>query len=319
MSDRRERNRRYQEKLKAGRAELVRLREEKSEWEAEKKMIYTTLQPGVNDLIDKHNDLLKYVFVSGDDVMDNDMIESYRVNFIKLPDIEITDEAVANVEANPNETIEHDPIECGVTRVDHNHASHVEARTRICLAGQRLARQGIMPSHRKVGAILRGLGVRSVGVHTWQAFLDEIGERWGEVAMTREFWEEMADALIEEGAELATRGVETGVHSLLVAANPSAPPEVLAELAGDEDDERMRRSGEVAMPNRYPPERSHVRPFVSFDDLDTQEQIKRSFQMGRLGNVSEEWVKPLFRDDPTLEQEWEDYQQTIFGGKINSH
>ena len=97
MSNRAESDRRYQEKLKAEREELASLQKEKSEWEAEKRMVYTTLQTGVNDLIDKYNDLLKYVFDEEDEI-DQDMIESLSVTFIQLPDIEITNEAVTNVE-----------------------------------------------------------------------------------------------------------------------------------------------------------------------------------------------------------------------------
>ena len=89
MATRTERNRRYQEKLKAEREELMQLREEKKRWEEERKMIYTTLQTGVNDLIDKYNDTLKYVFDEEDEI-DRGMIESLSVAFIQLPDIEIT-------------------------------------------------------------------------------------------------------------------------------------------------------------------------------------------------------------------------------------
>ena len=128
--------------------------------------------------------------------------------------------------------LDHDPIECGVARKDRNHASHVDARARICAAGEQLARQGIMPSRRKVGAILRGWKLPVPGDHTWQALLDEVGEEWGDVAMTVEFWEKAAKALIEEGAELATRGVETVVHNLLIRARDkkSLPHLVAAEI-----------------------------------------------------------------------------------------
>lgn len=128
--------------------------------------------------------------------------------------------------------LEHDPIECGISRKDRNHASHVDAWARICAAGEQLARQGIMPSRRKVGAILRGWKLPVPGEHTWQAWLDEVGERWGEVAMTVEFWQKAAKALIEEGAELASRGVKTVIHNLLVRARDekSLPHLVAAEI-----------------------------------------------------------------------------------------
>ncbi|MCL4448893.1 MAG: hypothetical protein M1483_08560 [Actinobacteria bacterium] len=244
MSDRKESDRRYRESVKVVKEELAHLQEEKSEWEAEKKLIYTTLQPGVNDLIDKYNELLKYVFVSGDDEINNDMIKSYRVNFIKLPDIEITDEAVANIgdthkdedakvsqktnddEATPNETIEH-PLP------------------------------------------------------------DEAPD--------------------EDDLEMVNDEIISSVDGL-------------DDLDEDERNERMRHSGHYDMPNRYSPERPHVRPFVSFVDLDTkEEQIKRCLQMGHLAEVPEQFQKAVFQADPTLEQEWEDYQQTIFGGKLNLH
>ena len=130
------------------------------------------------------------------------------------------------------QVLEHDPKECGVARKDRNHATHVDARARICLAGQELARRGIMPSRRKIGAILRGWGLPVPSEHTWQAWLDEIGERWGEVAKTVEFWLEVAGALITEGAELDSRGVKTIVHNLLVRAldEKSLPHLVAAEI-----------------------------------------------------------------------------------------
>ena len=97
MANRAENDRRYRERIKAERKQFAQLQKEKREWEAEKKMIYTILQTGVNDLIDKHNDTLKYVFDEEDEI-DRDMIESLSVAFIQLPDIEITNEAVTNVE-----------------------------------------------------------------------------------------------------------------------------------------------------------------------------------------------------------------------------
>ena len=128
--------------------------------------------------------------------------------------------------------LEHDPIECGVARKDRNHASHVDARARICKAGMELVKRGIMPSRRKVGAILRGWKLPVPGEHTWQAWLDEVGEEWGEKAMSMEFWHEVAGALITEGAELDSRGVKTVVHNLLVRARneKSLPHLVAAEI-----------------------------------------------------------------------------------------
>ena len=130
------------------------------------------------------------------------------------------------------QVLEHDPKECGVARKDRNHASYIDARARICRAGMELARRGIMPSRRKVGAILRGWKLPVPGEHTWQAWLDEVGERWGEVAITVEFWHEVAGALVTEGADLATRGVKTVVHNLLVRARDkkSLPHLVAAEI-----------------------------------------------------------------------------------------
>ena len=56
-----------------------------------------------------------------------------------------------------------------------------------------------------------------------------------------------------------------------------------------------------------------LRLFISFDDLDTQEKVKRSLQMGELADMSEAFQKTLFQGDPVLRQEWEDYQEIVLG------
>ena len=270
MATRTERNRRYQEKLKAEREELMQLREEKKRWEEERKMIYTTLQTGVNDLIDKYNDTLKYVFDEEDEI-DRGMIESLSVAFIQLPDIEITNEAVTNVEdihGDDEKEASQEPLEEkeGKNEPDENTQSDDEAPD------------------------------------------DPI-----ENAAPDD--EELNEATEAEDEDYKVREA--------VAKNPSISPNRLAQLAMDEEwndedeiSERMGWDERYNLPYRYPPDRSHPRLFVSIADLDTQEKVKRSLRMGELADMSEEFQKILFQSDPVLRQEWEDYQQIVFGGKI---
>ena len=270
MATRTERNRRYQEKLKGEREELAQLREEKKRWEEDRKRLYSILQPGVNDLIDKYNDLLQHVFNSEDDELNNEMIESYRVNFIKLPDIEITDEAVANVEDTheDDEETSQEPLE---EKEDENEPDENTQSD------------------------------------------DEVPDDPIENAAPddEESNEVTEDEDYDEDYDVRQE----------VASNKHIPPHILAQLAMDEDwndedeiSERMGRGEKYDMLHRYSPERSHPRLFVSFDDLDTQEKIKRALQMGELANMSEAFQKTLFQSDPVLRQEWEDYQEVVLGG-----
>ena len=119
MANRAENDRRYRERIKEERKQFAQLQKEKREWEAEKKMIYTTLQTGVNDLIDKYNDTLKYVFDEEDEI-DRGMIESLSVAFIQLPDIEVTNEAVTNVEDTNEDNEEEAPQEPLEEKEDKN-------------------------------------------------------------------------------------------------------------------------------------------------------------------------------------------------------
>ena len=269
MKNSAEYDRRYRqqqaERIKAERAELAQLREEKKRWEEERKLIYSILQPGVNDLIDKYNDLLQHVFISEDDELNNEMIESYRVNFIKLPDVEITNEAVTNVEdthEDDEKEASQEPLEEkeGKNEPDENTQSDDEAPDDPI--------ENAAPDDEES---------------------DEVTEDEDENEDESSFLE-MNDDIIDREVELMRYENEIS--------------------------ERMGRGGKYDMPHRYSPERSHPRLFVSIADLDTQEKVKRSLQMGKLAEVPEEFQKILFQSDPVLRQEWEDYQQIVFGGKI---
>jgi hypothetical protein len=147
------------------------------------------------------------------------------------------------------------------TRKDRNHASHVDARVRICKAGMELAKRKVMPSRRKIGATLRRWKLPGPSEHTWQAWLAEIGEKWGEVAMTVEFWHGVAQALVDENAELPAEATMKLLDKFArdahwqvrksVASSPKASPELLTELSQDED---WHVRSEVADNEHTPPE-----------------------------------------------------------------
>ena len=261
MTNRAENDRRYRERIKEERKQFAQLQKEKREWEVEKKMIYTTLQTGVNDLIDKYNDTLKYVFDEEDEI-DRGMIESLSVAFIQLPDIEITNEAVTNVEdthGDDEKDAPQEPIEEKEDKndPDENAQSDDEAPDDPI--------ENAAPDDEEP---------------------DEVPEDEDEDESS---FLEMNDDIIDREVELMRYENEIS--------------------------ERMGGGGKYDMPHRYSPERSHSRLFVSIADLDTQEKVKRSLQMGELADMSEAFQKTLFQSDPVLRQEWEDYQEIVLGGR----
>jgi hypothetical protein len=93
-------------------------------------------------------------------------------------------------------------------------------------------------------------------------------------------------------------------------STPHPPTEVAPPPKKPESTEHV---GEKDPPRMSPPVSPPQRRFISIADLDTQEKVKRSLQMGELADMSEEFQKILFQSDPVLRQEWEDYQEIVLG------